>query len=128
MNVAFYIVPKRYFEKEDRILSVSTPLGSTVIDGLLKITFDAKMVDDEIYNTLVKGGNKMTDIETLKSFNPKNLSEGKRQAEEEKANYEASEAKKSYTALINQKEELERIIKTTNEELKKVKESLAVFK
>ena len=51
----------------------------------------------------VKGGNQMTDIETLKTFNPKNLSEGKRQAEEEKANYEASEAKKSYTALINQK-------------------------
>lgn len=76
----------------------------------------------------VKGGNQMTDIETLKSFNPKNLSEGKRQAEEEKDNYEASEAKKAYTALINQKEELERIIKTTNEELKKVKESLAVFK
>ena len=75
-----------------------------------------------------KGGNQMTDIETLKSFNPKNLSEGKRQAEEEKANYEASEAKKSYTALINKKEELERIIKTTNEELKEVKESLAVFK
>jgi hypothetical protein len=75
-----------------------------------------------------EGGNQMTDIETLKSFNPKNLSEGKRQAEEEKANYEASEAKKYYTALINQKEELERIIKTTNEELKKVKESLAVFK
>jgi len=75
-----------------------------------------------------EGGNQMTDIETLKTFNPKNLSEGKRQAEEEKANYEASEAKKYYTALINQKEELERIIKTTNEELKKVKESLAVFK
>jgi hypothetical protein len=91
---------------------VSTPRGSSVVKDYIE----------------AKGGNKMTDIETLKTFNPKNLSEGKRQAEEEKANYEASEAKKSYTALINQKEELERIIKTTNEELKKVKESLAVFK
>lgn len=98
---------------EEGILSlVSTPRGSSAVKDYIE----------------AKGGNKMTDIETLKSFNPKNLSEGKRQAEEEKANYEASEAKKSYTALINQKEELERIIKTTNEELKKVKESLAVFK
>ena len=91
---------------------VSTPRGSSIVRDYIE----------------VKGGNQMTDIETLKTFNPKNLSEGKRQAEEEKANYEASEAKKAYTALINKKEELERIIKTTNEELKKVKESLAVFK
>jgi len=98
--------------EDGTLLLVSTPRGSSMVRDYIE----------------VKGGNKMTDIETLKSFNPKNLSEGKRQAEEEKANYEASEAKKSYTTLINKKEELERIIKTTNEELKKVKESLAVFK
>lgn len=71
--------------------------------------------------------NKM-DIETLKTFSPKNLVEGKKQAEEEKANYEASESKKFYVNSMNEKESQERIIRIANEELKEINKKLGVFK
>lgn len=68
------------------------------------------------------------DKETLKAFNKDNLAEGKRQAEEDKANYEATEAKRAYVSMVDRKETQERIVKVAEEELKEIKEELKLFK
>jgi hypothetical protein len=87
---------------------------------------ELRLVSDESESPLTS--NDKMDVEKLKTFNPKNLAEGKKQAELEKANYEASESKKAYKELIDQKEEQERKIKVANEELEKINEKLKVFK
>ena len=71
---------------------------------------------------------KKMDAETLKTFNKKNLVEGRKQAEKEKANYEAEESRRAYVGLINRKETQERAIKVANEELEEVEEDLKLFK
>ena len=45
----------------------------------------------------------MTDIETLKTFNPKNLSEGKRQAEEEKLTMKHQKLRKLILLLLTKR-------------------------
>ena len=67
------------------------------------------------------------DIETLKTFNKKNLAEGRKQAEEDKANYEATESKNAYKGLVDREETQERIIKVAKEELKKIGDDLKLF-
>jgi hypothetical protein len=87
---------------------------------------ELKLFSDESKSPLTS--NDKMDIEKLKTFNPKNLAEGKKQAEEDKAYYEAKEAKKVYEGLINEKEEQDRLIKVANEKLKEINEKLKVFK
>ena len=67
------------------------------------------------------------DIETLKTFNKKNLVEGKKQAETDKANYEATESRNAYKRLVDRKEEQERIIRVAEEELTSIKDDLKLF-
>ena len=77
---------------------------------------------------------KLADSETkmeadkLKNFNPKNLAEGKKRAEQERAEYETQEAKKVYTDLINKRDEQNRIKKEADEKLKEINKELNVFK
>jgi hypothetical protein len=68
------------------------------------------------------------DLEQLKTFNPKNVADGKKLAEDEKATLEVSEAKRMFKDLTNAKEEQERIIKVAQERLKTINENLNLFR
>lgn len=94
-----------------------------LIDGICSSRY--KKVENE--TNIESSENNQMDIETLKTFSEDNLVEGKKRSEEEKANYEAEEAKKAFTALIDRKEKQDRVIKVAKEELKKIGDDLKVF-
>ncbi|KKL66960.1 hypothetical protein LCGC14_2139810 [marine sediment metagenome] len=87
-----------------------------------------KKVEGETTETNIESSEKTKmDIETLKTFSEENLAEGKEMAEEAKANYEAEEAMKAYTDLVDKKEKQDRIIRVAREELRKIGDDLKVF-
>jgi hypothetical protein len=109
-----YCYYKLFFENHsNKEISVSDLLGC--VANVSNETPTEKLIE-----------NKM-DFEKIKEFDKKNLVEGKKKSEEEKATYEATEAKKFYTDLINRKEEQQRKVKIANEEIKQLDEQLKVF-
>lgn len=86
-----------------------------------------KVVEEETNNKEESSKKETMEIEELKTFSEENLADGKERAEEDKANYEAEEAKKAYTALVDRKEAQERIIRVAKEELKKIEDDLKIF-
>ena len=101
------------------------------VNGTLIENFNAyrfKKVEGERTETNIESSEKTKmDIETLKTFSEENLAEGKEMAEEAKANYEAEEAMKAYTDLVDKKEKQDRIIRVAREELRKIGDDLKVF-
>ena len=92
-----------------------------------KLISTVQSYTDSVFKNKEMEESKM-DSETIKTFNKNNLKAGKELAEKEKADYETQQAKNYYTALINRKQEVDRIIAEYKKELENINEKLSLYK
>jgi hypothetical protein len=77
--------------------------------------------------TINKNGERNMNIEEIKDYSPKNLTEAKKQAKEDKASEEIQTARYYYEALIDKKETFERQLKINQENLIEINDKLKIF-